>query len=57
MGKFIDVFIGFPGRVHDARVFRNRELYKRLTDLEHPLLSEESNFIGKYINLNLYQTF
>ncbi|XP_030749427.1 putative nuclease HARBI1 [Sitophilus oryzae] len=31
MGKFIDCYIGMPGRMHDARVFRNSSIYMQLT--------------------------
>lgn len=30
---FLDVFIGYPGSVHDSRVFRESALFKSLPDL------------------------
>lgn len=31
--KFLDVFIGYPGSVHDARVFKNSPLRNTLHEL------------------------
>ena len=28
-GVFMDVFIGWPGKVHDACVFSNSDIYKK----------------------------
>lgn len=30
-GKFIDIYVGSPGRMHDSRVFRNSPLFGRIT--------------------------
>lgn len=31
--KFLDVFVGYPGSVHDARVFRESGLYECLQEI------------------------
>ncbi|KAJ8975166.1 hypothetical protein NQ317_011995 [Molorchus minor] len=44
---FTDVFIGMPGRVHDARVFRNSPLYNRLIGNPPPhLLPPAQHLLG-----------
>lgn len=43
--KIIDVFVGTPGRVHDARVFRISPLFNLLRN-GHPTISENEHLIG-----------
>lgn len=43
---FMDVNIGQPGRMHDARVFRLSPLYERLMDPNNALLPEDKHLIG-----------
>ncbi|XP_044763578.1 putative nuclease HARBI1 [Coccinella septempunctata] len=43
---FIDVFIGMPGRVHDARVFRSSDIYQKLINANNPLLSRDMHLLG-----------
>lgn len=31
--RFIDIFVGYPGSVHDARVLQNSDIYNKLPDL------------------------
>lgn len=40
--KFLDVFIGYPGSVHDARVFKNSSIYNDLRELCGGLLKLEN---------------
>ena len=44
LGLFVDVYIGWPGRVHDARVFANSTLYRKGQDGE--LLPSWTESIG-----------
>lgn len=43
---FIDVFIGMPGRVHDARVFRSSGIYQKLINENNPLLPRDLHLLG-----------
>ncbi|XP_029673488.1 putative nuclease HARBI1 [Formica exsecta] len=45
-GLFIDCFIGMPGRMHDARVFRNSPLFHQISNAERPLIPENMHLIG-----------
>lgn len=45
-GSFIDVHIGMPGRMHDARVFRSSPIFERIIDQRNPLLTREKHLIG-----------
>lgn len=42
--EFIDIYCGWPGSVHDARVWRNSPIYKKLSD--ENLLPEEFHLLG-----------
>lgn len=44
--RFIDVFIGMPGRMHDARVFRQSEVFVQLNNVENPLLPCNMHLVG-----------
>ena len=47
MGKLIDVFIGPPGRVHDARMLRESDFFQDWqTKMEHFYLLGDSAYIG-----------
>lgn len=35
-----------PGRVHDARVFRQSDIYGRITDLANPLIQHDHHILG-----------
>lgn len=45
-GKFIDVFIGCAGKMHDARVFRKSILKRKIFDQANPLMRQEQHLIG-----------
>ncbi|XP_018403340.1 PREDICTED: putative nuclease HARBI1 [Cyphomyrmex costatus] len=45
-GVFIDCHIGMPGRMHDARVFRNSPLYNQIRNAEMPLIPNDMHLIG-----------
>ena len=50
--RFLDISVGYPGSMHDARVLRNSRLYVRAENkeiLSEPTLSIEGHEIGPYV--------
>lgn len=43
---FTDIYVGCPGRMHDARVFRNSPIYTRMVTENQPLLQPDQHLIG-----------
>nr|CAI5849910.1 unnamed protein product [Callosobruchus analis] len=44
--RFINISVGHPGRMHDARVFCGSSLYQRIVDEDVPLINPEYHLIG-----------
>lgn len=44
--RFINIFVGLPGRMHDARIFRCSNLYRQIRNVEEPLLPAQLHLIG-----------
>ncbi|XP_032671800.1 putative nuclease HARBI1 [Odontomachus brunneus] len=44
--RFINIYVGLPGRMHDAHVFRCSNLYRQLSNAENPLLPPDLHLIG-----------
>lgn len=50
--EFIDIFVGYPGSVHDSRVFKNSPAFEKL--------KSQGNYTYKKsfkININIYLYF
>lgn len=50
--KFIDIFIGYTGRSHDGRIFRESPIYTRLNDLvlpEYHILGDSAYPLSKFV--------
>ncbi|KAI4466553.1 hypothetical protein MML48_2g00003457 [Holotrichia oblita] len=44
--RYLDCFIGFPSSVHDSRIFRNSELYLKITTNVDTYFNEEEKIIA-----------
>lgn len=45
-GMFIDIFVGLPGKLHDAQVFKRSPLYNRLISANNPMLQPDEHIIA-----------
>lgn len=56
--RFVEIFVGRPGRMHNASVFRSSPIYRLLTDTSNTLLRPEEHIMGDntYPNTNFMIT-
>ena len=50
---FTDYYVGWPGSVHDARVFRNSEIYDLATNSTSEWFPNDSHLVGDSAYPNL----
>lgn len=49
--KFLDIFVGYPGSVHDNRVFENSDIHKKLSTAcgNYIILADSAYRCSKYV--------
>ena len=45
--NFTDIFVGWPGSVHDNRVFKNSDIFERCSQNEHDMFHDGAFLLGE----------